>query len=219
MIPKIGLGTWGLTADTERTVELALQIGYRMIDTASAYVNEREVGRGIAASGIPRDQLTICTKFPVEFAGKEQEILDFSLASLQVEYLDIWLVHGPMPGPALTRTLSHMREAKEAGSVRQVGVSNFSIEQLDWVKRTTGFYPELNQRFLPLDESFDPLVSAHRTRGILPMAHSPFHPLNGEARVNRHESILTTYIAAAVPVVLSSRNPAHLASNLKHANQ
>lgn len=219
MIPQLGFGTWGLTTEAELMVDSALKLGYRMIDTASAYANEREVGKALATSGVPREQLTICTKFPVEFAGKEWEVLDFSLASLQLEYLDVWLLHAPMPARELVRTLEVMREARAGGHVRCLGVSNFSIQQLDWVKRSLGFYPDLNQSYFPLDRTLSATVDSHKRRGIVPMAHSPFHErtrlLTAHSDPKVHEAILSAYIRADVPVVFGSRNPAHLSANLE----
>lgn len=216
MIPRLGLGTWGLRADAETLVSEALGLGYRMVDTASGYVNEREVGAGIIRSRIPRQQVTICTKFPVELFGKEREVLRFSLESLQTDYIDVWLVHGPMPGRELLLTWSRMREAKDSGAVRHIGVSNFSIEQLEWLHRKSGVYPEINQAFFPADDYLPDLVDAHRARGVEPMAHSPFHRLNmGLATNSRsHEDILLSYLDADVAVVFGSRSVRHLTANL-----
>ena len=128
-VPSLGLGTYRLTGETcVRTVELALSIGYRHVDTAQMYDNEGEVGRGIEDAGVDRGEIFLTTKvWPSDFAHdrvlrKTRE----SLEKLRTDYVDLLLMHWPGEGVPLEETLGAMRELQEEGSVLHVGVSNFS---------------------------------------------------------------------------------------------
>ena len=128
-VPSLGLGTYRLTGDTcTRTVERALSMGYRHVDTAQMYGNEAEVGRGIEASGLERADLFLTTKvWPSDFAhdrviSKTHE----SLEKLGTDYIDLLLMHWPPDGVTLGATLGAMRELQEHRGVLHVGVSNFS---------------------------------------------------------------------------------------------
>src|SRR5215210_2257103 len=128
-VPSLGLGTYRLTGETcVRTVELALSIGYRHVDTAQMYDNEGEVGKGIEGAGVDRGEIFLTTKvWPSDFAHdrvirKTRE----SLRKLRTDYVDLLLMHWPGDGVPLDETLGAMRELQKEGSVRHVGVSNFS---------------------------------------------------------------------------------------------
>ena len=128
-VPSLGLGTYRLTGETcVRAVERALSIGYRHVDTAQMYDNEREVGRGIQDAGIDRAEIFLTTKvWPSDFAHdrvirKSKE----SLKKLRTGYVDLLLMHWPGEGVPLEETLGAMRELQDEGSVMHVGVSNFS---------------------------------------------------------------------------------------------
>ena len=128
-VPSLGLGTYRLTGEAcVRAVDRALSMGYRHIDTAQMYANEGEVGRGIRASGIDRDELFITTKvWPDDFA--RERVLDKTRESLQklgTDRVDMLLMHWPSEGVPLGGTLGAMRELQEEGSVVHIGVSNFS---------------------------------------------------------------------------------------------
>ncbi|HKH12775.1 MAG TPA: aldo/keto reductase [Rubrobacter sp.] len=129
MVPSLGMGTYRLTGEEcAGAVGLALSLGYRHLDTAQMYGNEAEVGRGIEDSGVDRGELFITTKvWPSDYEhdkviSKTRE----SLKKLRAEYLDLLLMHWPGDGVPLGETLGAMRELQEDGSVRHVGVSNFS---------------------------------------------------------------------------------------------
>ena len=95
-MPLVGLGTWQMTgARCQAAVRSALEVGYRHIDTATIYRNEREVGRAVRDSGVPREQLFVTTKLPSSAAGRERRTLDNSLRALGMDYVDLWLVHWP----------------------------------------------------------------------------------------------------------------------------
>ncbi|MDZ7679509.1 MAG: aldo/keto reductase [Acidimicrobiales bacterium] len=127
-IPALGFGTWQLSGDEAREgVRHALELGYRQIDTAQAYGNEREVGEGIAASGVPRDEIFLTTKIVGEtLAGdKVGPAVDASLRRLGTDHVDLLLIHWPTDEVPLGETLEAMTAAKDAGKVRHLGVSNF----------------------------------------------------------------------------------------------
>lgn len=126
-VPKLGYGTWLLQgAAAYEGVRDALELGYRHVDTARAYGNEREVGRAIADSGVPREQLWLTTKVWRDDAapGDVRRVFAQQLADLGVDYVDLLLIHWPAE-PPLVQTLGAMEELREQGVVRHVGVSNF----------------------------------------------------------------------------------------------
>ena len=133
-IPALGLGTWRMRGpDCRETVADALDLGYRHIDTAQAYRNEREVGAAISGSDVPRENLFVTTK--LDWSNRDHEsVLEStraSLTKLQTEYVDLLLIHQPNLRTPLEETLSAMDELYEEGLIRYLGVSNFSVEQFD----------------------------------------------------------------------------------------
>ena len=145
-IPLIGFGTWQLDGqDAYNGVRAALDIGYRHIDTATAYDNEDKVGAAIRDSGIGREDVFITTKCPPGNAGREAQTLDASLSALGVDFVDLWLVHWPPNGEARPDTWKAFIEALEQGKTRAIGVSNYSIAQIDELIDVTGRAPALNQ--------------------------------------------------------------------------
>ena len=132
-VPKLGYGTWQVEGeDAYEGVIDALQLGYRHVDTARAYGNEREVGSGIADAGVPREQIWLTTKVWFEHAEPERLTREFvqQLVDLQVEYVDLLLLHWPAPEVPLRETLGAMDALREQGVVRHLGVSNFPSELL-----------------------------------------------------------------------------------------
>jgi 2,5-diketo-D-gluconate reductase A len=145
-IPLIGFGTWQLDGDDAYDgVRAALEIGYRHIDTATAYGNEDRVGAAVRASGLARENVFITTKCPPGSVGREAQTLDASLKALGVDFVDLWLVHWPPHGEAKPDTWKAFIEALEQGKTRAIGVSNYSIAQIDELIAATGRAPELNQ--------------------------------------------------------------------------
>lgn len=138
-LPKIGLGTWRLTGeDCRQSVATALNLGYRHIDTAQVYGNERQIGDAIRASGVDRDELFLTTKLDGGNYSRDGVLrsTDESLAKLNTDYLDLLLIHWPVDRipfgtPPLTETIDAMNELVENGKVRHIGVSNFDIDRLD----------------------------------------------------------------------------------------
>jgi 2,5-diketo-D-gluconate reductase B len=132
-VPALGFGTWQLNgAQCESAVEHALALGYRHIDTAQAYANEREVGRAIARSGTNRDAIFLTTKLaPDNLAAKDvASSLAGSLTALATDHVDLLLIHWPSATVKMGETLRAMNEAKAQGKVRHIGVSNFTVAQM-----------------------------------------------------------------------------------------
>ncbi len=145
-IPLVGFGTWELEgASAYDGVRAALDIGYRHIDTATGYANEDRVGAAIRDSGVGRENVFVTTKCPPENAGRETETLDASLTALGVDFVDLWLVHWPPNGEARPETWKAFVEALDQGKTRAIGVSNYSIAQIDEITAATGRGPALNQ--------------------------------------------------------------------------
>jgi len=166
-IPLLGFGTWQLKGqDAVRATSAALATGYRHLDTATVYGNEREVGRALAESGVPRDDVFVTTKCPPGRAGQELDILRESLELLQTDHVDLWLIHWPGEGSANTDMWRAFVEARQAGLAREIGVSNFDISLIDEVTKATGAAPALNQvEWSPLLFDAETLAE-HRARDI-----------------------------------------------------
>jgi 2,5-diketo-D-gluconate reductase B len=130
-IPALGLGTWELRGRTcARIVEQALRLGYRHIDTAQMYDNEREVGEGLRASAVPRGEVFVTTKiWPTHFAPNDLvRSLKESLFKLRMTEVDLVLLHWPSPRVPLNETLAGLTNAKQAGLTKHIGISNFDVE-------------------------------------------------------------------------------------------
>lgn len=166
-IPLLGFGTWQITGeDAVRATSAALEAGYRHLDTATVYGNEAEVGRALAESGVRRDEVFVTTKCPPDNASKELDTLRKSLELLQLDHVDLWLIHWPGDGSVNTDLWKAFIEARDAGLTKEIGVSNFDAALLDEVTKATGEAPAINQiRWSPL--LFDAqTVSEHRDRGV-----------------------------------------------------
>jgi diketogulonate reductase-like aldo/keto reductase len=145
-IPLVGFGTWQLAGDDAYNgVRTALELGCRHIDTATAYGNEERVGAAIRDSGVSRENVFITTKLPPGNAGREQETIEESLKHLGVDYVDLWLVHWPPNGEARPDTWKSFITASQQGKARSIGVSNYSLAQIDELIEATGQAPVLNQ--------------------------------------------------------------------------
>src|SRR5258706_9847357 len=137
-IPLLGLGTWDLLGRVcSRIVEQALRLGYRHIDTAEMYDNEREVGEGLRTSGVPRNELFVVTKvWPSHFAPRELlRATKESLTKLRLGEVDLLLLHWPNPRIPLSETLGALCKVKEAGLARNIGVSNFTVALIEEATR------------------------------------------------------------------------------------
>jgi 2,5-diketo-D-gluconate reductase B len=126
-VPALGFGTWQITGrDATKATRDALEIGYRQIDTARAYGNERQVGKGLAASGVPREEIWLTTKVWLEDAARDDVVAagEDSLKQLGVDYLDLLLLHWPNPDVPVGETVDGFLALQEAGKIRHFGLSN-----------------------------------------------------------------------------------------------
>lgn len=176
-LPALGLGTWPMSdAEAERAVSEALGMGYRLVDTATNYRNEHGVGRGVARSGVPREEVVVTTKLPGRHHGYEETLASFeeSRSRLGVEYVDLYLIHWPLPRVGrYVDSWRAMIKLREEGLVRSIGVSNFTVEHLERLEKETGVLPAVNQielhPFFPQDE----LRAFHTAKGVLTESWSP----------------------------------------------
>jgi 2,5-diketo-D-gluconate reductase A len=178
-MPVLGLGTWQARGRSAVDAVLrALEVGYRHIDTATVYGNEKQVGQAIGDSGVARDAIFVTTKLPPGRAGRERATLEESLDALGLGYVDLWLIHWPPRGGARPDVWAALLELQEEGLAREVGVSNYSVRQIDELAQTTGRMPAVNQiEWSPA--LFDRLVlAAHSSRGVQLEGYSPLRTMN-----------------------------------------
>lgn len=224
-LPLIGFGTWQIEgAQAVDAVAYALDIGYRHLDTATGYNNEVEVGRGLVESGVARTLVFVTTKCPPENVGHERETIEQSLKNLGLDYVDLWLVHWPPNGEARPETWRELIRARDDELVLEIGVSNYSIAQIDELTEATGVTPAVNQiPWSPKD--FDAaLLAAHTERGIVLEAYSPLRrtDLDGELLreiaddygVTASQVVLRWNLAHGIAVIPKSSNHARITANL-----
>ena len=174
-IPQLGFGVFQVPEeDTQRIVEDALETGYRHIDTAAAYRNETGVGAAIAASGIPREEIFVTTKLRNGEQGLAYEAFQNSRKALGLDYVDLYLIHWPVPSQALfTEAWKAMEKLYGDGLIRAIGVSNFLEPHLDTLHASSDLVPAVNQiEIHPTFQQRD-LVATSRSRGIAVEAYSP----------------------------------------------
>lgn len=176
-IPQLGLGIWQVPdADVPHAVGAAFDRGYRHIDGAAAYGNEEGLGRAIRASGLPRADLFITTKLRNHDQGRAEALkaLDASLAKLRLDYVDLYLIHWPCPcHDRFVESWQALVEARDAGKVRSIGVSNFRAQDIERIVDATGVVPAVNQIELhPLLQQAE-LGAYGAANGIITEAWSP----------------------------------------------
>jgi diketogulonate reductase-like aldo/keto reductase len=171
-IPVLGLGVWQVPNGPEcvDAVRWALEAGYRHVDTAQAYGNEESVGQGLRESGVPREDVFVTTKF---YPGSKDPVAEIekSLKRLGTDYVDLYIIHWPRNGP--TWAWPGMARSRELGHARSIGVSNFSVAEVDEVLALGTEKPVVNQVQLSPFEHREALVTADRDRGIVTEAYSP----------------------------------------------
>lgn len=175
-IPILGLGTWDLRGRVcSRIVEQALRLGYRHVDTAQIYENEREVGEGVRASGLPREQVFVTTKvWWTHFAGGELErSVAESIAKLRLHYIDLLLLHWPNASVPLAETLKALGRVKREGLAKHVGVSNFTAKLIEEAVALSGEPLVTNQIELHPYIDQRKVIDACRAHGISVTAYSP----------------------------------------------
>ncbi|MFJ3496718.1 aldo/keto reductase [Streptomyces sp. NPDC086091] len=176
-LPAVGLGTWPMDDEqAEEAVAGALALGYRLVDTATNYRNETGVGRGLARSGVPREEIVVTTKLPGRHHGYEETLASFeeSRRRLGVDRVDLYLIHWPLP--RLDRYVDSWRamvKLRADGLVRSVGVSNFTAEQIERLERETGVLPSVNQIELHPLFPQEALRAFHAAKGIVTESWSP----------------------------------------------
>jgi diketogulonate reductase-like aldo/keto reductase len=175
-IPLIGLGTWELRGRTcAHIVEQALRGGYRHLDTAEMYKNEAEVGEGLRASGVKRDEVFVVTKiWPSHYEPRALEgAAKDSLSKLRLPYVDLLLLHWPNPEVPLADTLGALCKVKQAGLTRHIGVANFTVPLIEQAVRLAGEPLVCNQVEMHpyLDQS--KVLAACRAHGMAVVAYSP----------------------------------------------
>jgi diketogulonate reductase-like aldo/keto reductase len=171
-IPVLGLGVWQVPEGPacEQAVRWALEAGYRHIDTAQAYGNEASVGRALRASGIPREEVFLTTKFYPARRDPAAEVQN-SVRRLGVDQVDLYIIHWPQGGP--TWAWPGMEAARERGYARSIGVSNFSVDELEQVSAIASTPPVINQvQFSPF-EYRRTLLEACDARKVAVEAYSP----------------------------------------------
>ena len=176
-LPAIGLGTYGLRRDAGiASVEAAIASGYRLLDTALNYENEREVGEGMRRSGVDRSELLVTTKIPGRHHGYDETMASFaeSRQNLGVDVVDLYLIHWPLPRvDKYVDTWRAMIDLREQGLVRSIGVSNFTIEHLRRLDDETGVLPSVNQVELHPYFPQTQLREFHASSGIRTESWSP----------------------------------------------
>jgi 2,5-diketo-D-gluconate reductase A len=224
-IPLIGLGTWDLRGRRgQQAMRAALDLGYRHLDTATMYRNEAEVGRAIADSGLDRRDVFITTKMLADAAGRERAALTTSLQELGTGYADLWLVHWPPRPAALTSVWREFVAARDAGLTRAIGVSNYSIAQIDEITQATGEAPAINQIPYSPSEHDPELLAAMAERGVVVEGYSPLKSTDLQdpalARIAaRHgvtpaQVVLRWHLEHGIVVIPKSADPGRLAANL-----
>jgi len=222
-IPLLGLGVWQVENSREcvDAVRWALELGYRHIDTAQAYGNEASVGEGLRASGVPRDEIYVTTKF---FPRQDDPLaaIEGSLERLGLDYVDLYIVHWPQGGP--TWAWPGMEQARERGYARSIGVSNFSVEELGEVLSVASSPPVVNQvQFSPYEYRRG-LLEWCDSHGIALEAYSPLGTgkhLESEAVTpiaERHgrtnaQVLIRWCIEKGVPVIPKSVHRERIAEN------
>ncbi len=176
-LPVIGLGVGELSeSETEQSVSAALEAGYRLIDTASAYGNEAAVGRAIASSGIPREEVFVTTKLATSDQGFQasQDALKASLERLGLDYVDLYLIHWPAGNPGkYVDSWGGLMKRKELGDAKSIGLANFHAEDLSNVIDLSFFTPAVNQIELhPLLNQAE-LRATNAEYGIVTEAYGP----------------------------------------------
>jgi 2,5-diketo-D-gluconate reductase A len=223
-MPILGLGTWQARGRSAVGAVLrALEVGYRHIDTATAYGNEEQVGRAVVESGVPREEIFVTTKLPPSRAGRERATLEDSLDALGFGYVDLWLVHWPPSGGARPDVWQRLLELQAEGLAREVGVSNYSVRQLDELECATGRLPVVNQiEWSPALFDRD-VLEAHRRRGVQLEGYSPLKTVNlrdpqlvriAEDRgVSPAQVVLRWHIEHRIVAIPKSTNAERIAEN------
>lgn len=229
-IPQLGFGVCAISQDnTAPAVEVALKAGYRHIDTATIYKNERQVGKAVRTSGIAREDVFVTTKLWNTDQGRDSalEACEKSLELLGMDYVDLYLIHWAQPGQAKYRqSWESLLELRERGLVKSVGVSNFTSAQLDEIIADTGVTPVVNQ--IETHPFFNQAQqrAENAARSILTEAWSPLgqgsaleHPelvrIAKDHNATVAQVIIAWHLAAGNIVIPKSQTPQRIVSNFE----
>lgn len=236
-IPKLGLGTWFISdTDVVEAVKEAVKIGYRHIDTAQAYQNERGVGEGIRASGVKREEIFVTTKLAAEVKSYETAVasIEQSLETMGLDYIDLMIIHSPKPWMEFHKDDPYfegnreawraLEEAYQAGKLRAIGLSNFETEDLDNILESCTVKPMVNQILAHISNTPKDLIQYCQDQDILVEAYSPI--AHGELMKNQQVVNIAEKYGVSVPqlgirYVLQlgllplpkTANPAHMKNN------
>ena len=186
-IPQLGLGTWFIDDDKAAdAVKAAVEIGYRHIDTAQAYGNERGVGEGVRTCGIPREELFVVSKVAAEHKTYEEAMagINETLEKMGLDYLDMMIIHSPQPWAKVNQCEDRyvegnraawkaLEDAYMAGKLKAIGVSNFLIEDIESLLETAKIKPMVNQILLHISNTPMELVEYCQKNSIVVEAYSP----------------------------------------------
>ena len=194
-IPVLGLGTWFIDDDkADKAIISAVKIGYRHIDTAQAYGNERGIGAGVKACGIPREELFITSKVAAEAKTYDAaaKSIDETLQKMELDYIDLMLIHSPQPWAEWRDEKRYFEEniqvwkaledAYKAGKIKAIGVSNFLMDDLENLLAHCEIKPMVNQLLIHIGNTPAELIAYCKEQGIVVEAYSPI--AHGEALKN-----------------------------------
>src|SRR5258708_9707076 len=178
-MPMVGFGAWQMRAHSAcEAVLRALRAGYRHVDTATMYANEAEVGHALRDSGLPRQEVFLTTKLRASDAGREEKVLSSSLRALGTDYVDLWLVHWPPRGKASVSVWREFLALRDEGLARAVGVSNYSLRQIDELIEATGEAPAVHPTRRSRRRYEAGPLTRMRPRGIVVEGYSPLKDSN-----------------------------------------
>ena len=237
-VPQLALGTWMIDdSDVAEAVGAAIKMGYRHIDTAQAYGNERGVGEGVRASGIDRDQIFVTTKVAAEHKDYKSAAdgIEESLKKLGLDYIDMMIIHSPQPWVEVNQSDNRyiegnreawraLTDAYKAGKIRAIGVSNFLKEDIDNLWEVSEIKPMVNQVLCHISNTPIDLIDYCQSKGIIMEAYSPV--AHGEALKNEKIAEMAKKYEVSIPQLCiryclqlgmitlpKTANPEHMKSN------
>jgi 2,5-diketo-D-gluconate reductase A len=225
IMPMVGFGTWPMRGSKACVaVATALEAGYRHLDTATMYANEEEVGRAVRDSGLARQDVFLTSKLRAGDAGRERAELTRSLNALGTDYLDLWLIHWPPRGKTSVSAWRTLLDLRDEGLARAVGVSNYSLAQIDELVEATGEAPAVNQiHWNP--RRYDPgLLNGLQERGVVVEGYSPLKDTNlndpvlteiaWAHSVTSAQVVLRWHLEHGIAVIPKSADPKRIVTNL-----
>ena len=239
-IPQLGLGTWFIDDDKAAdAVKAAVKLGYRHMDTAQAYGNERGVGEGIRTCGVPREELFVVSKVAAEHKTYEEAKagIDETLKKMELDYLDMMIIHSPQPWVEVNQSENRyvegnrqawraLEEAYNEGKLKAIGVSNFQIEDLESLMETAKVKPMVNQVLCHISNTPLELIEFCQKSNIAIEAYSPI--AHGEILIQPEIKAIADKYGVTVPQLCirytlqlgaislpKTANPEHMESNAK----